>query len=463
MLSLVIRFVIVHFCKMSDSFQRLDDFIQSGALLIVENKLLLAVSGGMDSMFMSRYFLDRGYTFGIAHCNFGLRGAESDADEALVREFCIKNDIPFYVNHFKTEAFSIEKGISIQMAARELRYQWFSQLCDENNYVHLVTAHHSTDHVETVVLNQLRGAGLTGHEGIKVRSGNKVRPLLCLSRNEIEQAVKVLEIPYREDTSNQSDKYFRNRIRHHILPQFAKINPSFEKTFFQNSQYVKQGNTFIAHFMETIKKDILSISAIGIIIDTQKLINWPEPEFILHHILHPFQFNSAQITDIYNSIGSISGKIFYTRDYRLVTQTNQWVLEKMSNCIKEEYTITKDTNKLSTENYLWQFETNQSKVIERDKNTACFDLEKLHFPLKIRTWNQGDKIKPLGMSGHKKISDILIDRKLSISQKDKTLVLVSGQDIIWVTGIQINEDFKVTPNTSKIYKVVLKPKTNSQS
>jgi len=448
---------------MSDSFQRLDDFIQSNALLMVDDKLLLAVSGGMDSMFMSRYFLDRGYTFGIAHCNFGLRGAESDADEALVKEFCLKKDIPFYVNHFKTEEFSKKNGISIQMAARELRYQWFNQLCDENHYAHLVTAHHSTDNVETVILNQLRGTGLKGLEGIQMRSGNKVRPLLCLSRNEIEQAVKMLDIPYREDTSNQNDKYYRNRIRHHILPQFAKINPAFEQTFFQNSLYVKQGSTFIDHFMERIKKDILSSSALGILIDPQKLKKWPEPEFILHNILSPFQFNSAQIVDIYKSIGSISGKMFYARDHRLVTQTNQWVLEIISNNIAEEHTVTNNTDKLTTEKHQWQFETTQSKVIEREKNSGCFDLEKLNFPLTIRKWNHGDKIKPLGMSGHKKISDILIDRKLSISQKDNTMVLVSGKDIIWVIGIQISEDFKVTPNTNKIYKVVLKPKTNSQS
>jgi len=446
---------------MSELFDRVDDFIKSNSLLVNNGKLLLAVSGGMDSMLLLHYFLNRGNNIGVAHCNFGLRGAESDADQALVNSFCTENSIPFYCKRFDTEEYSRHRGISIQMAARQLRYEWFEQICDLNNYSYLITAHHLTDHVETVLLNQLRGTGPKGLEGIKAKSGNKLRPLLCLSRSEIELIVKQLNIPYREDLSNQSDKYHRNRLRHHVLPQFAIINPDYEQTFFQNSEHIKQGNAFVEHFMDSIKKDLITLTQDGFILHIKKLETLPQPAFILHNILQPFNFNSAQISDIYRTIGCTSGKIFYSDTYRLVTHNIQWVLEKIDKKPSEEYTITESTPHILTSHFHWKFEYTELNVIEKDKNIACFDCDKIQFPLTIRNWLQGDKIKPLGMKGHKKISDVLIDKKLSVSQKDKIEVLVSGKDIIWIAGLQINEDYKITQQTNKIYKVALEPKTNS--
>lgn len=445
---------------MSDTFERLDDFIHANALFKANDKLLLAVSGGKDSMLMLAYFIKRAYNIGVAHCNFGLRGIESDADESLVNSFCSLNSVPFFSKTFNTEQYAKEHGVSIQMAARILRYTWFDQICSENNYTHIVTAHHLTDQVETIVLNQLRGTGTKGLEGIKIQNGNIIRPLLCVSKSDIEFTANQLKIPFREDQSNESDKYHRNRIRHHVLPQFAKINPAYEQTFFQNSQHLFQANAFIDFYMEGIKKELLTITDDGFLLAIEKLKKQPQPEFILHHLLQPFQFNSAQVANIYRTIGQITGKSFFSEEYRLVTHSKQWVLEKINKKPGETYLISPTTQNITSAQHRWLFEITEANVIDTSRNIATLDLEKINFPLNIRNWKMGDKIKPLGMKGYKKISDILIDKKLSLSQKDKVEVVVSGEEIIWIAGMQINEDYKVTPQTRKVYRMCLEPKTN---
>lgn len=445
---------------MSDTFKRLDDFIQTNALINANDKLLLAVSGGMDSMLMTAYFINRSYQIGVAHCNFGLRGLESDADEALVGSYCSLNSVSFYSKSFNTDEYAKEHGVSIQMAARKLRYSWFDQVCRENNYTYIITAHHLTDQVETIVLNQLRGTGIKGLEGIKVRSGNIIRPLLCITKSEIEFTVNQMRIPFREDQSNDSDKYYRNRIRHHVLPQFTLINPAYEQTFFQNAQYIIQANAFIDFFMEGIKKELLTITNDGFFLAIEKLKMQPQPEFILHYLLQPYQFNSAQVANIYRTIGQTTGKTFFSDEYRLVTHSKHWVLEKIHQKPGETYLITPNTPFITTAHHQFLFEIAETVMINTDRNIANLDLEKIKFPLTIRTRKMGDKIKPLGMKGYKKISDILIDKKLSLSQKDKVEVIVSGVEIIWIAGLQINEDYKVTPQTRKVYKIRLEPKTN---
>ena len=441
---------------MTELIQRLDKFISSKQLIKDDDTLLITVSGGIDSMFLLNYLVNKNYKLAVAHCNFGLRGKESDGDEALVKSYCEAHNIKFHVKKFKTELHSKTKGISIQMAARDLRYHWFNELCEAEKYTKIVTAHHKTDNAETILLNLVRGTGLKGMEGIAEVAGNKIRPLLCLNRDEIEQLVQEQKINYREDSSNLSDKYYRNRLRHHVLPQLQAINPSFENTLKTNADIVIQANSFINHFIEIIKKDVLELDKNSVIIDISKLLKWPEPQFVLYNLLAEFGFNSATVEDVFNSLAGQSGKQFFSETHRLILNRHQLIIEPISHLPFQSFVITQETKTIETPHHHWQFEIVVSNLKFQISNLeAQFDYEKLVFPLILRRWQLGDKIKPLGMKGHKKVSDILIDKKLSISEKEKIWVLISDYELVWVSGLVVSEDYKVNPITQQVLGIKL--------
>lgn len=441
---------------MTELIQRLDKFISSKQLIKDDDTLLITVSGGIDSMFLLNYLVNKNYKLAVAHCNFGLRGKESDGDEALVKSYCEAHNIKFHVKKFKTELHSKTKGISIQMAARDLRYHWFNELCEAEKYTKIVTAHHKTDNAETILLNLVRGTGLKGMEGIAEVAGNKIRPLLCLNRDEIEQLVQEQKINYREDSSNLSDKYYRNRLRHHVLPQLQAINPSFENTLKTNADIVIQANSFINHFIEIIKKDVLELDKNSVIIDISKLLKWPEPQFVLYNLLAEFGFNSATVEDVFNSLAGQSGKQFFSETHRLILNRHQLIIEPISHLPFQSFVMTQETKTIETPHHHWQFEIVVSNLKFQISNLeAQFDFEKLIFPLILRPWQQGDKIKPLGMKGHKKVSDILIDKKLSISEKEKIWVLISDYELVWVSGLVVSEDYKANPITQQVLGIKL--------
>jgi tRNA(Ile)-lysidine synthase len=420
----------------------------------LEDTLLVAVSGGMDSMFLLTYLFNKNYKLAVAHCNFGLRGDESDGDEHLVKTFCDTNGIKIHLKKFDTQKFADSNGISIQMAARDLRYQWFYELCEMSGYTKLVTAHHKTDNAETILLNMARGTGLKGLEGISALSGNTIRPLLCLSRTEIETAVKELDVTYREDSSNSSDKYYRNRLRQNVLPEFKEINPAFENTMQTNAEIVKQANTFIHHFIETFKKEGLKKKSDSIEIDGNILLKWPEPKFVLFSILNEYGFNASSVDDIFHSLNGLSGKQFFSATHRLILNRDQLIIATINEISFQSYTITEDTKTIETPHHHWEFGIEFSKFqIPISSNQASFDFDKLTFPLILRPWQQGDKIKPIGMTGHKKISDILIDKKISLYEKGKTWVVISKNELIWVSGLVVSDDFKLSSNTKKAFNL----------
>lgn len=432
----------------------LNQFIASKGLINLEDTLLVAVSGGMDSMFLLTYLLSKNYKLAVAHCNFGLRGDESDGDEHLVKTYCETNGIKIHLKKFDTQKFADSNGISIQMAARDLRYQWFHELCEMSGYTKLVTAHHKTDNAETILLNIARGTGLKGLEGISALSGNTIRPLLCLSRTEIETAVKELDVTYREDSSNSSDKYYRNRLRQNVLPEFKEINPAFENTMQTNAEIVKQANTFIHHFIETFKKEGLKKKSDTIEIDGNILLKWPEPKFVLFSILNEYGFNASSVDDIFHSLNGLSGKQFFSATHRLILNRDQLIIAASNEISFQSYTITEDTKTIETPHHHWEFGIEFSKFqIPISSNQASFDFDKLTFPLILRPWQQGDKIKPIGMTGHKKISDILIDKKISLYEKGKTWVVISKNELIWVSGLVVSDDFKLSSNTKKAFNL----------
>ena len=437
---------------MTEALQQVDEFIRSKGLIIGGDNLLVTVSGGMDSMFLVHYLINKKYRIAVAHCNFGLRDDESDGDETFVRVFCETHAIKCHFKKFETERYANTHKISIQMAARDLRYQWFNELCETENYTKIVTAHHKTDNAETILLNILRGTGLKGMEGITPLNGNKIRPLLCLSREEIRKAVAHLKIEFREDSSNSSDKYYRNRLRLNILPELKKINPEFENTIESNAEVVRQANGFINHYIELIKKEIVKEKKETTTIDIDGLLKLPEQKFILFNILSDFGFNASDTDDIFKSLKGTSGKQFYSSTHRLIKDRKQIIIELISSANHTTYEILPETKTLDTPHHHWQFEINNNvKDLPNSKNEACIDLEKIKFPLTIRLWQHGDKLKPLGMTGHKKVSDILIDKKLSITEKDKVWVVVSDKKIVWVTGMVINEDYRLTGETMKVF------------
>lgn len=433
---------------------RIDLFITSQNLINLEDTLLVAVSGGMDSMFLLSYLLSKNYKPAVAHCNFGLRGDESNGDEHLVKTYCEANGIKFHLKKFDTQKFADSHGISIQMAARDLRYQWFHELCKMNGYTKLVTAHHKTDNAETILLNMARGTGLKGLEGISALSGNTIRPLLCLSRTEIESVVKELNIAYREDSSNSSDKYYRNRLRHHVLPEFKEINPSFENTIQANANIVRQANSFIHHFIETFKKEAVKKKNDTIEIDSKTLLEWPEPKFVLFTILNEYGFNSSSVDDIFHNLNGVSGKQFFSGTHRLILNRDQLIIAPTNEISFESYTITPDTKTIETPHHHWEFGIEFSNFqLPTSNNQASFDLDKLSFPLILRPWQKGDKIKPLGMKGHKKVSDILIDKKISLYEKGKVWVIVSNNELIWVSGLVRCDDYKLSPKINQAFTI----------
>lgn len=444
---------------MTDLIHRLDTFISSKKLIKTNDNLLVTVSGGMDSMFLLTYLFNKNYKLAVAHCNFGLRGNESDGDEAFVKSFCKTNQIKFHTKRFETETYSKANGISIQMAARDLRYQWFNELCEADlafGETKIVTAHHKTDNAETILLNMVRGTGLKGLEGISPISENKIRPLLCLTRDEIETLVKELKITYREDSSNKSDKYHRNRLRLNVLPELKKINPEFENTFQANAEIVRQANGFINHFIETIKNEISTGGKKSVTIDINKMQKCPEPRFVLFSILSEFGFNAPTVDDIFESLSALSGKLFFSSTHRLVIDRTLLIIEPLHHSPFQSYGVTPETKSIETPYHYWKFELLTSNFkFPISSNEGCFDFEKLNFPLTVRPWQQGDKIKPLGMHGHKKVSDILVDKKVSIPDKEKVWVVISENEIIWVGGLVVSEDYKITSDTKRVLQIVL--------
>lgn len=438
---------------MSDLLLKLDDFIKSNALFTKEEKVLLAVSGGFDSMFLLFYLHNNSYNISVAHCNFSLRGEESDGDENFVKGFCESRNIEFFTKRFNTIFFAESNGISVQMAARNLRYTWFEELSIENGFTKIITAHHKSDNAETMLINLVRGTGLKGIEGIQMISGKIARPLLCLSRHELKQISQFNKFEYREDSSNSDDKYFRNKIRQSVIPEFYKINHSFEETMSQNAMIFSQANKFIKYFLEKLNKKTVKINSDKTLVNIEELLKCPQPQFVLYSIISEFGFNAAVCSEIFKSLKGISGKSFYSATHIVLKDRSDLIIQQIQTEENPEYVISAKMTYLNTINHQWLFKISGNKTINIEPTKAKIDFKKLKFPLTIRKWQTGDKIKPLGMKGTKKISDILIDKKLSKIQKKKTWVVVSENNVVWVSGLVISDDYKLTENTKKVYEM----------
>lgn len=423
--------------------QRVIQYIDKENLFSSDSKILVALSGGADSVALLCILHSAGYHCEAAHCNFHLRGEESDRDELFVRQLCRKYGIHLHTVDFDTTRYANEKRISIEMAARELRYNWFEEIRNKCQAAVVAVAHHQDDSVETILLNLIRGTGINGLLGIRPRNGAIVRPLLCVNREEILLYLQGIGQDYVTDSTNLEDEYTRNKIRLNLLPLMQTINPSVKNSLIETGNYLNDVSAIYNKYTKEAKTRIVTTDGIRI----HELLKEPAPEALLFEILHPLGFNSAQIKDIAYSLSGQPGKQFCSKEWRVVKDRELLLLENIQSVRQEKpsFQIIKEEKE-----YTADF------PIPREKEIACFDADKLNGEISYRKWRTGDTFVPFGMKGKKKVSDYLTDRKFSISQKEHQWVLCCGERIAWLIGERTDNRFRVDETTRRvvIYKIV---------
>jgi len=437
-----------------DLLSRFHKYLEEACHTSPNEKIIVAVSGGADSMCMLHLFIKSNIDIAIAHCNFQLRGEESDNEENFVKQVAEKYSIPVFIKKFKTTEYASLQKITIQEAARELRYRWFDNLSKIHSYDKIAIAHNADDSIETFFINILRGTGIQGLCGIKPENGNVIRPLLFAFRDEIEQYCKVQNIDYCTDSSNLTDKYLRNNIRHNIIPLFEKIKPDFRNIMLKNIDYLSQTFNIYENAIKDISKKILQSNDDYDTIDINTLLILPSSKTILFEILKKYGFSSNTCNEIYNCIFAESGKQFYSDTHRLIKDRTNFIISKNSQESEQKYYISDITTVISEPlNLTFSIKDNANYEIPRVPNIAALDYEKLQFPLIIRKWQNGDYFQPLGMKYFKKLSDFFVDKKFSLIEKERTWILTSGSDIVWVINHRIDERFKITETTGKILEI----------
>jgi len=432
-----------------------ESYILDHKLFSRNDKLLLAVSGGVDSVVMLDLFIRAEYSCTVAHCNFKLRGEESDSDEIFVKELAEKHKILFYSKSFNTIDYANNNRISIQMAARELRYEWFEDLRVELNCDYIATAHNKNDVIETFFINLTRGTGIRGLTGIPPKSDSIVRPLIFFEREDIYEYAKSNELSWREDSSNSQTKYSRNKIRHFIIPGFQELNPGFIDTMWNNSMRLREIEGIYLNALERIKKEIIVRGKEFAWIPIHE-INKLDPLFTwLYELLVDFDFPAPVVRDIAKNLNSTSGKQFFSPTHRLVKDRDKLIIHPLKDTTSKRYYIEDPSQDIDEPvklelSILTEFDKSD---IPGDPNIAWLDLDQLEFPLMIRKWESGDYFMPLGMKNMKKLSDFFIDNKFSLPEKENIWLLVSGTKIAWVIGKRIDNRYKVRLETSRILQI----------
>ncbi|RKS93726.1 tRNA(Ile)-lysidine synthase [Flavobacterium limicola] len=416
-------------------------------------KILLATSGGKDSMVMVHLFQQLDYEIGIAHCNFQLRGMESFEDQNFVKEYASANGIPAFITQFDTKAFAEDYKVSTQVAARELRYNWFYELLETEKFDYILTAHHADDNLETFLINLSRGTGLEGLTGIPEQNDRVIRPLLAFSQEEMEEYAIINDIQWREDSSNASDKYLRNKIRHHLVPMLKELNHNFLSSFHKTQTYLQEAQVMVEDASIMIYQQVAKQEDDTIYFDLKKLKKLPNYKSYLHQWLKEFGFSAWE--DIYDLVESQSGKYVFSPEYRLLKDRDSLILSPINFVNeKEEYAINENQKEVNI-----PLNLTFCKVadISLTTNSAIFvDADKLQFPLVLRHWNEGDSFQPFGMNGKsKKVSKLFKDEKLSLLEKENSWLLCSNEDIVWIIGLRQDERFRIENTTKNIFKIQL--------
>lgn len=430
-------------------------FIQEHQLCEKEDKVLLAVSGGIDSIVMAHLFNAAGFTVGIAHCNFKLRADESDQDEQFVIDLAHSLKIPVFTKSFDTKKYATSHNISTQLAARNLRYDWFEEIMQKKGYLKLATAHHLNDSLETILYNLAKGTGPVGLTGIPVRNGHIIRPLLFTTREEIAHYAQQHAIKWREDQSNATTAYARNAIRHNVLPHLQEINPSLDKTFVRTQRRLHATKDLIEKQAEKFKSKWLKRVGDDVKIAMKALSE--ENLVIVDEVIKPFGFNFVQVEELLQLIreGAV-GKVLYSKNYRLNIDREELIISPTTNEELQDLWLHESDQQLVHPYFVLNAEYQKvDKEFSLTDAAAKLDVEKLKFPLKIRKWKTGDEFVPLGMKGKKKLSDFMIDNKIPLNLKERVCVLETAGKIAWVIGHRLDNRFKVTEKTNRVLSIRL--------
>ena len=400
-----------------------------------------------------------GYRFGVAHCNFQLRGKESDEDELLVEHEATRLGVEFFNKRFDTTAEMERTGESMEMAARRLRYAWFRELCDEHGYTVIAIAHHINDSIETFFINMLRGTGLRGLTGINNHVGRIVRPLMFTNRKEIHDYAVAHRIPFREDSSNRSTKYLRNKVRIGLIPMLKEITPQFTTIMRRNVSRLSQAQDFISSAMSIIKRDIIEQDGDIRTIKVQSVNPSLPRNFVIYEILsEEYGFKGDVVDALCHALDNNStGRRFYAREWVAVVDRGDIVVSPIAEDDDCEVVVERRTLRSYVGGsvlYYQYCDIDFIDTLDQGENVALIDADKLQYPLRLRRWREGDWFQPFGMSGRKKISDYLIDKKVSMAQKSRQFVLLSGDDIVWVVGRRLDDRFAVTKRTERVLRIV---------
>jgi tRNA(Ile)-lysidine synthase len=449
--------------KRKTLLQKFLEFNEEKRLVNAKKSTILTVSGGVDSVVLCDLFHAAKFSFIIAHCNFQLRGKESNDDEDFVRNLAAKYGVEVFAKRFDTKAYGEGKSISTQLAARELRYAWFEELRQEKKFKLIATAHHLNDNIETILFNLTKGTGIRGLRGILLRQGNIIRPLLFASREEIEDYQLGQKLEYREDSSNAEDKYTRNKIRQQIIPVLKEINPSLEATFAEKIDLFHHLELLYEREVRKSSSKLFLLRDRDIYIPILKLKKTRHSHSVLFEYLKDFGFNKEQVVDMLASINEDPGKQFLSPQARIIKDRRFFILTKLADkkfsvqfINEEDTTVNLGDVKLSIQNS--PLESFQSKSnINAGKNSAFLDKSKLVFPLIARRWKQGDYFYPFGMKmKKKKLKKFFTDEKVPLHEKEKVWVIESNKKIVWVAGYRIDERFKITGKTKELVQLQLK-------
>jgi tRNA(Ile)-lysidine synthase len=430
--------------------KRLKDHIESSFPFLEDKQLLITCSGGVDSVVMSYLFKSLNYKFSIAHCNFSLRGEESDLDEEFVSDLADKLSVPVFKNTFDTRSFADKNNISIQMAARELRYDWFKSLIQEHSIDYILTAHHLDDDLETFFINLSRGTGLRGLTGIPEINDRIIRPLLIFHKKEIMDFAIAKDLKWREDQSNAQTDYLRNQVRHELIPEFLKLNDSALMNFRRTKDHLNDSIGLIDDYLLLISNLICKENQDGIYIDIDNLKDLTHTQALLYELLSPYGFTAWE--DIADLLNAQSGKTIYSFSHRLIKDRNHLILSDIERADDlNEFIIVESDEEVYSPIHL-TMEAVKS-IGNKSKRSIFIDKGKVNYPLKIRTWKEGDSFYPFGMEGKKKLSKLFKDEKLSLLAKEKIRVLLSNDQIVWVVGLRPDDRFKVDDSTKEIIKI----------
>lgn len=438
--------------------EKFDAFISENNLFCKTDRILIAISGGLDSVVLATLMKNSKYDVTLAHCNFHLREEESNRDEEFVRNWAKENNIKLFVKEFDTYQYMKDNKLSLEMAARDLRYEWFNSLMQEHNFTYLATAHHLDDSIETFFINLLRGTGIAGLHGIQVKNDKIVRPLLFATREEITEYAKKNNISHVEDSTNAETKFTRNKIRHNLFPILKEINPNFEIALKKDIEYLKDTEIIFRKEIEKAKQEIIETDNELIKLNISKLKALNPIKIYLYEIISEYGFNETNTIDILSCLDETSGKQFFSKTHRLIKDREYIFINKIKdNSTNEFFLINQEQGSLI---YPLKMQIEILKDlkfvnISKEKSIAMLDADLVKFPLILRKWRQGDSFVPFGMRKEKKLSDYFTANKYSLLDKENQWILCSEEKIIWLIGERIDDRFRISNATKNILKIEL--------